>query len=268
MHDYHMHCHFCRHATGSLEEYARAAVARGMREICFTPHLPLPGFRPGFLGDRLRMASADFPRYLDELERTRALFPALTILSGIEADYIEGREEYVARFLSAHAFDFVLMSVHFIRDWPEDQFVFDFDRDTRPLARIYDDYLAAIRKGIETDLYDCLAHFDLIKRPGRPLLATHRAEVEEIIGLCISRGMSAEINTSGARKEIGETYPSPEIVALMARRGLPLTPGSDAHAPFQLGLGFEAVEGRRMVRYRARRMVKEGVSMPAPAGSP
>lgn len=24
MHDYHMHSHFCRHATGSLEEYARA----------------------------------------------------------------------------------------------------------------------------------------------------------------------------------------------------------------------------------------------------
>ena len=257
MHDYHMHCHFCRHAVGSLEEYARAALARGINEICFTPHLPLPGFRPGFLGDNLRMGSEDFPHYLEELERTRARVPGLTILSGIEADYIEGKEEYVERFLSAHAFDFVLMSVHFIRDWPEDQFVFNFERDPRPLERVYDDYLAAIRKGIETGLYDCVAHFDLIKKPGKPLLATHRAEVEEIIRSCIARGMSAEINTSGARKGINETYPSTDIVQLMAERGLPLTPGSDAHSPSQVGLGFEGIEGRRMVRYRARRIVQD-----------
>ena len=258
MHDYHMHSHFCRHATGSLEQYARAAVARGINEICFTPHLPLPGFRPGFLNDRLRMGSEDFPRYLEELERTRALVPALTILSGVEADYMEGKEEYVERFLSANAFDFVLMSVHFIRDWPEDQFVFDYDRDPRPLERIYEDYLAAVRKGIETGLYDCVAHFDLIKKPGRPLLATHRAEVEEIIRSCAARGMSAEINTSGARKEIGETYPSHEIVTLMSRLGCALTPGSDAHAPSQVGLGLEAVNGWKLVRYRARRIVDDG----------
>ena len=257
MHDYHMHSHFCRHATGSLEEYARAAIARGFSEICFTPHIPLPGFRPGFLDDRLRMGSEDFPRYLDELERTRARVPELTILSGVEADYIEGREEYVERFLSAHAFDFVLMSVHFVRDWPEDQFVFDIERDPRPLERVYDDYLAAMRKGIETGLYDCVAHLDLIKKPGRPLLATHRAEVEEIIGACVKRGMSAEINTSGVRREIGETYPSPEIVALMARHGLAFTPGSDAHAPSQVGLGLEAVNGRKMARYRGRRIAED-----------
>jgi histidinol-phosphatase (PHP family) len=203
------------------------------------------------------MESKEFPLYLDELARVRELFPALTIRSGVEADYIEGMEEYIQGFLSAHAFDLVLMSVHFIRDWPDPQYVFDFKRDPRPLERVYDDYLAALRKGIGTGLYDCVAHFDLIKQPGRPLLASHRAEVEEIIGTCIARGMSAEINTSGARKGINEIYPSPDIVELMAERGLPLTPGSDAHAPSQVGLGFEAIDGRRMVRYRARRIVKE-----------
>ena len=267
MHDYHMHSHFCRHATGSLDEYARAAIARGFHEICFTPHIPLPGFRPGFFNDRLRMESRDFPRYLEELERTRGKFPGLAILSGVEADYIEGWEEYIARFLAAYSFDFVLMSIHFIRDWPEDQYVFDFRRDRRPLGRIYDDYLAALRKGIETGLYDGIAHFDLIKQPGRPLLATHRAEVEEIVGLCAARGMSAEINVSGARKEIGETYPAPEIIKLMSRRGLPLTPGSDAHAPSQVGVGLETLNGRKMARYRARRIVEEVVRMPASAGN-
>jgi histidinol-phosphatase (PHP family) len=255
MHDYHMHSHFCRHATGRLEEYARAAVERGLAEICFTPHIPLPGYRPGFFGDRLRMDVKEFARYLEELEKTRARFPGLSILSGVEADYIAGREESLSKFLSSYPFDFVLMSIHFIAEWPSDQWVFDFGRDPRPLESIYDDYLLAMRKGIDTGLFDCVAHLDLIKREGKPLLATHEAQVKEIIAACKARGMSAEINTSGARKAIAETYPCAEIIGLMRAMDLPLTPGSDAHAPSQVTSGFDWLRGVPLVRYRERRMI-------------
>jgi histidinol-phosphatase (PHP family) len=256
MHDYHMHCRFCRHATGRVEEYARTAVAQGLQEICLTPHIPLPGYRPGFFGDRLRMDAEEFPRYIEELEKARARVPGLTILSGIEADYIAGTEEYVERFLSSYPFDYVLMSVHFIAEWPPDQWVFDLSRDARPLERIYDDYLHAVRKGIDTGLFDCLAHLDLIKQEGKPLLATHRSEVEEIVARCRDRGMSAEINTSGLRREISECYPANEIVTLMRDMRLPLIPGSDAHAPAQVAFGFDRLRAVRFVRYRGRRMVE------------
>ncbi len=258
MHDYHMHSHFCRHATGRIEEYARTASARGLDEICLTPHVPLPGFRPGFFNDRLRMDMEEFPRYIDELERARARFPGLTILSGIEADYIAGREEPLAKFLSSYPFDYVLMSVHFIAQWPGDQWVFDFSHDRRPLESIYDDYLEAIGAGIDTGLFDCVAHFDLIKQAGRPLLAIHGAHVREIIARCRDRGMSAEVNTSGIRKGIAESYPADGIVSLMRDMGLPLTPGSDAHAPSQLAFGFEKLRGVPLVRYRRRRIVEGG----------
>ena len=86
----------------------------GLDEICFTPHIPLPGFRPGFFNDKLHMDLAEFDAYEEELARTRALFPSLSILSGVEADYIEGRERFVEGFLAAHEFDLVLMSVHFV----------------------------------------------------------------------------------------------------------------------------------------------------------
>ena len=94
MHDYHVHSHYCRHATGSLDEYARAGSARGLSEICFTPHIPFPDYRPGFCGGRLRMDLEEFPRYLEELEQARRAVPGITILSGIEADYVEGTEEF------------------------------------------------------------------------------------------------------------------------------------------------------------------------------
>jgi histidinol-phosphatase (PHP family) len=255
MHDYHIHSHFCRHATGRLDEYARAAIAAGLTEICFTPHIPLPGFRTGFYDDKLRMDPEEFPFFLRELEETRARFPHLTMLCGVEADYLAGWESYLAKFLSSYRFDFVLMSVHFLVQWPADQWVFNAGQDPRGLQRVYDDYLQAIREGIQTGLFDCVAHLDLIKQTGHPLLATHAAAVTDILELCLRRGMSAEINTSGTRKEIGETYPSADIIELMKSSGVPLVPGSDAHAPAQIALGFTSLPWESFVRYRGRRIV-------------
>jgi histidinol-phosphatase (PHP family) len=45
------------------------------------------------------------------------------------------------------------------------------------------------------------------------------------------------------RKECREIYPSPRIVQMAAQLGVPITFGSDAHAPTEVGLNFaEAVQ--------------------------
>jgi len=258
--DYHMHSHFCRHAVGGLADYARSAQQKGVREICFTPHSPLPGFRPGFLNDRLRMDELEFDDYLKELETVRAAFPDLTILSGVEADYIAPMEEYLGAFLSRYEFDFVLMSIHFVSFWNDDEWVFDFGAH-RTLRSAYRDYFQEMLTGIQTGLFDCVAHLDLIKQPGHPVLATNRDDVERALSACLAHGMSVEINTSGVRKEIGDTYPGDEIVRLMIDRQINIVTGSDAHAPAQVGLYFDQLVShygglldRRLVRYRRRRM--------------
>jgi histidinol-phosphatase (PHP family) len=255
-----MHCHFCRHAIGRIDEYARAAQAQGRAEICVTPHIPLPGFRPGFWGNRLRMDEREFDSYLNELEKTRAAFPDLTILSGVEADYIPSMENYLAQFLSRYTFDFVLMSVHFISTWEDDEWAFGF-RKNRSLPSVYRDYFREMRDGIETGLFDCLAHLDLIKQPGKPVLATNREDVEEVLEACLAQGLSVEINTSGMRKEIAETYPCSQIIRLAIDKGVAIVTGSDAHAPSQVGIAFDQLESehgeslkRRLVRYRKRKM--------------
>jgi histidinol-phosphatase (PHP family) len=257
MHDYHMHSHWCRHASGALEEYARAAAAAGLDEICFTPHVPMPGYRPHLFGGKMRMELPEFEGYEEELARAREACPSLTILSGIEADYVRGWEGYFERFFAEHSFDLVLMSVHFVADWPEDCWVFDLPGD-RTIERIYADYFAAMREGIATGLYDCVAHLDLIKQPGLPVLEPCRDQVEEVLEACRDSGMSLEVNTSGLRKPIDEYYPAPGIAALAVERGVALTPGSDAHAPGQVGLAFDSVfaDGGllapSLVRYRGR----------------
>jgi histidinol-phosphatase (PHP family) len=262
MHDYHLHTHFCRHATGTLADYARAAVDKGLDEICFTPHIPLPYHKTDVPFERVRMVIDDFPAYREELERTREQFPALGILSGIEADWIPSEKGYLEDFVGKGGFDFVLMSIHFVATWPSDQWVFDFSRVRRSIEGIYDDYLEAVSTGIESGLFDSVAHFDLIKVPGRPLLATHRPRVLEILDQVRRSGMSMEINTSGSRKEIDQDYPSQDIARLIVEQGIPLTPGSDAHSAAHVGFGLPRVAHLPFARYRARRMVEcpRGVS--------
>ena len=50
--------------------------------------------------------------------------------------------------------------------------------------------------------------------------------------------VAMELNTAGLRKDCKEIYPSPAIVRLAAQMGVPITFGSDAHAPEEVGMNF------------------------------
>lgn len=236
MFDYHLHTPFCRHASGSMEDYVAKALERKIGEICFTPHMPLPDFPRG--GSDLRMAPDDLERYIDSVQKLRARFPGYTILCGIEADYYEGYEEYLNRVLSCYDFDLVLLSVHFVHSWPGNNWLFGFDFPEKTMSQIYSEYFAEIKKGIKTGLFDCVAHLDVIKQPGYPVLQGNRGDVEDILDLCRAYNMSVEVNTSGLRKRIGEMYPSRDILDLIVERTLPLVTSSDAHDPSSVACGF------------------------------
>ncbi len=259
-----MHSWLCRHADGKLEEYAESALARGIHEICFTPHMPFPGFRPRCGHDRLRMDIEEFDVFEESLRRVRTRYPGLTILMGLEAEWVDGVEEFLSGFLSEHPFDFVLMSVHFVSAWLEDEWVFGYNPASMSLRRRYREYFGAVSRGIESGLFDGIAHLDLIKQPGRPVLSTNRGDVERVLHQCRDSGMSMEINTSGLRKEVGETYPSSDVISLALETGVPLTIGSDAHLPSHVGFAFDRIKAEydgkiaaATVRYRRRRMVRD-----------
>ena len=55
-------------------------------------------------------------------------------------------------------------------------------------------------------------------------------------------GCAIELNTAGLRKDCQEIYPSRRLLELAFQNGVPITFGSDAHAPEEVGLNFtEAV---------------------------
>lgn len=54
--------------------------------------------------------------------------------------------------------------------------------------------------------------------------------------------MTMEINAAGLRKKVAEAYPSAEILRLAHTLEIPITFGSDAHAPEQVGYAREEIE--------------------------
>ena len=241
-----------------MEKYVETAINKGLEEICFTPHSPYP--KHGLPGTNLRMDLEEIDIYLNNLERLRRQFKEIKILAGIEADYYKGYEKFLEDFLSRYPFDLVLISIHFIRHWPKGHWIFGFDFPDKTLSMIYKEYFQELKNGIKTGLFDCVAHLDLIKQPGHPVLETNRQDVEEIIDLCCRKKMSIEINTSGFRKDVGEPYPSQDIIPLMIEQGVELIIGSDAHAPQQVALCFQEIDkllkefpDARIIRYKKRK---------------
>ncbi len=237
MHDYHIHTSLCKHAEGEIEAYIESAMDKGITEICFTDHIP---FADGFDSEH-RMSPSDFNRYVEKIELLRGKYRHMTIMIGIEADYIEGNEDYLRKFLSGYPFDLVIMAIHFIKKWTDKQWVFSYEYTEQTLEHQYRDYFDAMIKGIKTGLFDVVGHLDIIKRPGYPVLNTNRTDVVSVLDAVQAAGMCIELNTSGLRKHVNSPYPVLEIVQMGVEKGIPFVLSSDAHKPEQVGDFFDDI---------------------------
>lgn len=263
MRDYHIHTSMCGHAEGRIAQYVESAIERGLTEICFAEHIPFPDRFDE--EHRMKMDQVDF--YFEEIERCRGKYREITILAGIEADYIEQYEKFLDEFLSSYPFDMVAMSIHFVPGWPGDDWVFRFEYTPETLEQKYGEYFDTMLKGIKTGLFDMVAHLDIVKRPDYPVLSTNEEDIDIILQATKDAGMSIELNTSGLRKEIKQTYPSLGIIKRAVAIGIPIVLSSDAHRPMHVGYQFDPTlnrlfgfPGLQFAKYRQRRMITQHLS--------
>src|SRR5665647_2755571 len=93
----------------------------------------------------------------------------------------------------------------------------------------------------DTGLFHVIGHLDQAKKFG------HRPDDAEAVTAAASRALHAirqagaalELNTAGLRKPVGEAYPAPGLLAEARGLGIPLTFGSDAHRPEEVGWAFD-----------------------------
>jgi histidinol-phosphatase (PHP family) len=246
--DYHMHTPLCRHATGEPVDYARRAMEMGFTEIGFTDHSPMA--RDDF--DDWRMRSDQLDEYVENVRRAQREFPLLTIRLGLEVDYLPGHEDWIRELAARHPWDYFIGSVHYVSDdWAVDSpFQLAKWRNRDPFE-VWSVYFDRLTKAAKTGLFEIIGHTDLPKKFGHRPTQDCTPLYERFLNAAKQHSCAIELNTAGLRKDCREIYPSQEILRLAFARGVPITFGSDAHAPPEVGLGFsDATELAQRVGYR------------------
>jgi len=234
--DYHLHTTLCGHASGELEEYVRAASRKGLKEIGFSDHIIL------HIDNRdYSMPLSHLPNYIDAIHNLQSRFTEPRIKLGVEVDYSPDVVEEIDRTLNETRLDYVLGSVHTIRGW-----VFDDERyiakyRNEDIGNLWKEYFKLVREAASTGLFDIMAHPDVIKKFGyKPNNNPYQLYVETVDAFK-EAGVCVEVNTSGLRKPVHEVYPSPAFLDLCLKERLPITIGSDAHRPEEVGMDFETI---------------------------
>ena len=234
--DYHMHTPLCGHAVGEPLEYAEAAVEIGLEEIGFSDHAPFVHYEdPG-----ITMNIKQLPEYYRMMEDVRKKYSnLLRIKIGIEADYIPGYEKKTKAILEDYPYDYVIGSVHFIKNWGFDNPEERDQWNEQDLDQVYRDYYELLRQCAQTGMYDIMAHVDLVKKFGHRATGDMTDEVKKTAQVFKECGVAIEINTAGLRKPVKEMYPSLWNLKIYAQEGVPLTFGSDSHNPSEVGRDFK-----------------------------
>ena len=163
---------------------------------------------------------------------------------GIEADYVPGREDRMATLLEAREWDYVVGSVHFVRDEAVDMRDTDWDiwRSTDP-DKVWRRYFETLGEAARTGMFDILAHPDLVKVWGKGAPAPDgdlRRYYELAMDGIAESDVAIEVSTAGLRKPIGEVYPDRAFLEMCLEAGRPVALSSDAHTPEDLGHGYDA----------------------------
>jgi len=164
---------------------------------------------------------------------------------GIEADYVPGREDRMATLLDEHEWDYVVGSVHFIRDDAVDmRGEWDVWRTAGDPEKVWNAYFEALGEAARTGMFDVLAHPDLVKVWGdRVPEGDLRHFYDRAMEGIAESDVAIEVSTGGLRKPVGELYPARPFLEMCLEAGRPVALSSDAHLPEQVGFEYErAVE--------------------------
>jgi len=238
--DLHLHTPLCRHATGEPVEYARRALELGFTEIGFADHSPMR--QDDF--DDWRMRFDQLGEYVEKVRLAQKEVPQLTIRLALEVDYLPGQEEWIRQLATLHPWDYFIGSVHYVSDsWAIDN-PFQLSKwKTRDVMEVWSIYFERLTMAAETGLFEIIGHADLPKKFGHRPTADCTPIFEKFLHAVKKHGCALDVNTAGLRKDCREIYPSRHILDLACRAGVPITFGSDAHAPGEIGMNFaEAVQ--------------------------
>ncbi len=226
-----------------MESMCRRAVALGLRQIAFTEHVDYVPVDAGYGFFR----PAD---YLEAVDRCREAFAGrLTVLSGAEIGEFHRYRPSADALLTAHSFDVVIGSLHWVGEDPVFGMAFFRARD---VDSAYSSYLVELERMCREGGFDVLGHLDFVKRAGFDVYGQYdvtRYEdlIRQVLSALVENRIALEVNTASLRCPVAQLSPCETVLRWYREAGGELlTFGSDAHDPGNLAAGWDtAIQAAR-----------------------
>jgi histidinol-phosphatase (PHP family) len=111
-------------------------------------------------------------------------------------------------------------------------------------------YFERLTQAANSGFFEIIGHADLPKKFNIRPKQDCSGLFSRFLDAAQNKDVAIELNTAGLRKECREIYPSRAFLEIAAQKKVPITFGSDAHAPTEVGSAFaEAVALARSVGY-------------------
>ena len=239
-----------------MRQSCRRALELGLPAIAFTEHADWAIVHEG-------QHAVDMEGYLEAIERCRAEFPNLRILTGVELGEPHRFPEETRAVLAAAPLDKVLGSIHSILWEGELVDASQFrGRDGIDFPAAVRDYFAELVLMLEGDQpFETLAHIDYPKRYWLETIAPYREkdyeeEIRDVLSAAARTGRVLEVNTTR-----GDVL-CPDITVVRWWRqlgGQAVQYGSDAHQPDKVAEGFKVAT--QMVEAAGFKPARDPVSL-------
>lgn len=236
--DFHLHSNFSGDSDALPEAMIQQAVRLNMQHVCFTDHydMDFPGESEYFL--------FDIKKYFEEMQRLKDKYsPYIDVRIGIELGLQTHLKEACEQITKDYAFDFVIGSIHVVRN--QDPY-YPAYYEGRAERDCYFEYFETVLENLKhINGYNVLGHIDYIVRYGPNKnkfysYDTYGDILDNILNVCVEKGIGLELNTGGLAYGLGHPNPHPDILKRYHDIGGEIiTVGSDAHAPERLGFAFE-----------------------------
>jgi histidinol-phosphatase (PHP family) len=222
----------------NVDRYLAAAEEQGIEELGVSEHI----YR---FGEALELWAHPYWRdqATDDLGAYCEFVRTTPLRLGLEADFIRGAEDRIQGMLERCDFDYVVGSVHYLgeRGAVDDRRydVWEALPDADSLWRTYFEWQAEL---VRSGLFDIVSHPDLVKIWGEDRPAPERDprfHYEPFAQALAESDVAVEVSTAGLRKPVGEIYPSRTLAEMCREAGAEFALSSDAHAPDQVGYGYE-----------------------------
>jgi histidinol-phosphatase (PHP family) len=228
----------CKHASGDVVDYARAAHAAGLAAMGASDHSPLPGGA----WEEVRMDLDELPAYEAAVALARREVPELRILLGMECDIGEAPSAYWTDQFLARGYDYLIASVHYVSGRQGVVSAFEGSNEPETLR----DLVRRTVWAIEDGRFAFVAHPDVFGCCNLRWNVDCRAAAKDICAAAAARRVPLELNSLGLRRGDIDTpdgrrarYPWLPFWEVAADCGVPTVISTDAHHPKDIAHGLD-----------------------------